>query len=117
MGKLSTHVLDLVIGRPAAGIRFELSRIDGDQKTTLIAARTNSDGRSDGPVLAGDALHPGDYELLFHVAEYFTARGVAQGSPPFLSVVPVRFTVADVSANYHVPLLVTPWSYSTYRGS
>jgi len=117
LGKLSTHVLDLVLGLPAAGMRFELSRIDGERKTTLLATRTNTDGRTEGPLLVDDSVKAGDYELLFYAAEYFSAKGIAQGDPPFLKIVPIRFTIADVGANYHVPLLVTPWSYSTYRGS
>lgn len=117
MGKLSTHVLDLVRGRPAAGMRFRLTRLLGHGAETLIEQRTNHDGRTDVPLLAGDALAAGDYELAFDVADYFEAQGTVQGDPPFLRVVPIRFTIADAQANYHVPLLVTPWSYSTYRGS
>lgn len=117
LGKLSTHVLDLVLGLPARGMRFELSRIGTEGRTVLLDTFTNEDGRTEGPMLAGDALAAGKYELRFHVSEYFAAQRIAQGDPPFLDEVCVRFTIADPGANYHVPLLVTPWSYSTYRGS
>ena len=117
MGKLSTHVLDTVRGCAAAGVRIDLARCDGELRTPLKTVRTNADGRTDEPLLAGDALAAGTYELTFFVAEYFAGAGVAQGAPPFLDRVPVRFTLADPQQNYHVPLLVTPWSYSTYRGS
>ena len=111
-GKLTTHVLDTAHGRPAAGLAVELWR-DG---ALLKAVRTNADGRTDEPLLAGDALTAGTYELVFAVGAYFAASGLA-GEPPFLDRVPVRFGVADAGAAYHVPLLVAPWAYSTYRGS
>ena len=106
MGKLSTHVLDLLHGRPAAGMKIELRSADAALKTVS----TNADGRTDAPLLVGDALTAGEYELIFHVGDYF-------GEKAFLDRVPVRFRVANPSANYHVPLLCTPWAYSTYRGS
>ncbi len=119
-GKLSTHVLDTAHGRPAAGIRVELWRLapGGDAASVLLrAAETNADGRTDGPLLAGGELRAGGYELRFHVGEYFGRLGSVTAAPPFLDVVPVRFSVADPAAAYHVPLLVSPWAYSTYRGS
>jgi hydroxyisourate hydrolase len=116
-GYLSTHVLDLAQGCPAAGMRVELWRLADDGARTLDgAAITNADGRVDGPLLAGEAFRVGTYELLFAVDTYFAAQGLG-ASPPFLTSVPVRFTIADPDAHYHVPLLVTPWAYSTYRGS
>lgn len=117
MGKLSTHVLDMVRGAPAKSMRFDLTRIDAKAPVPLASASTNADGRTDSALLTGDALVAGTYELAFHVAEYFAATATPQGDPPFLDVVTLRFTVADPQANYHVPLLVTPWGYSTYRGS
>jgi 5-hydroxyisourate hydrolase len=111
MGRLTTHVLDTSAGRPAAGVRVVLTR-DGK---VLADVRTNADGRTDRPVLEG-ALAPGPYELAFHVGDYFRACGAALSDPPFLDVVPLRFSVAG-DAHYHVPLLVSPFGYSTYRGS
>jgi hydroxyisourate hydrolase len=109
-GRLTTHVLDTAAGRPAAGVRVELWR-----SGALVAdAVTNADGRTGGPL--ADALETGAYELRFHVGPYFAASGLAS-EPPFLDVVPVAFGVADPGAHFHVPLLVSPWSYSTYRGS
>jgi 5-hydroxyisourate hydrolase len=117
MGKLSTHVLDTARGRAAAGVRIDLMHCDGEHRVLLKTVKTNADGRTDEPLLAGDAFAAGTYELTFYVADYFTGAGVPQGAPPFLDRVPLRFTIADPHNNYHVPLLVTPWSYSTYRGS
>lgn len=116
-GYLTTHVLDLAQGRPAAGLRVELWRLEPDGARTLLTTTiTNSDGRVDAPLLAGEAFRAATYELVFAVDAYFAAAGLA-ASPPFLTSVPVRFTIADPDAHYHVPLLVTPWAYSTYRGS
>ena len=111
--KLSTHVLDLTSGRPAAGMTIELWR-RGPVPTLLKTVTTNADGRTDGPLLDAATMAAGDYELVFHVRPYFAARGVESA---FLGEVPVRFTISDPTAGYHVPLLVTPWAYSTYRGS
>jgi len=118
MGKLTTHVLDLARGRPAVGIRLDLWQLDlaTDQRVLLCSVRTNSDGRTDQPLLHGDDFRPGTYELVFHVGDYFRDFPTVT-DPPFLSTVPVRFTVTDATAAYHVPLLVAPWGYSTYRGS
>jgi 5-hydroxyisourate hydrolase len=113
MGRLTSHVLDTHAGRPAAGMRVELLA-DGALVAAIV---TNADGRGDAPLLEGDALRAGRYELRFHVGAYFRARGVALPDPPFLDVVVVAFGVADADAHYHVPLLVSPWAYSTYRGS
>jgi hydroxyisourate hydrolase len=111
---LSTHVLDLTTGRPAAGMTIELWR-DGRLVATVV---TNGDGRTDAPLLTASTLAAGEYELLFHVGAYFSRRAVDASTPPaFLDRVPVRFTIADAGARYHVPLLCTPWAYSTYRGS
>ena len=115
-GKLSTHVLDLVSGLPAAGMRIELSRV-APGPTLRKAVVTNADGRTDLPLLAGAELTAGTYQLEFHVAEYFASKSIPSGKIPFLDVVPVRFGIGDLSASYHVPLLVTPWAYNTYRGS
>jgi 5-hydroxyisourate hydrolase len=115
-GKLSTHVLDLAAGRPAEGMRIELRRVTpnpGVVKTVM----TNADGRADAPLFGPAEMAAGTYQLEFHVGEYFAAKGAAPSKAPFLDVVPVRFGIADPSASYHVPLLVTPWAYSTYRGS
>ncbi len=114
-GKLSTHVLDLTSGRPAPGLRIELHRhVAGAAPQLVKTVVTNADGRTDAPLLNADEIAVGSYELIFDVAAYFTARGIAS---PFLDRVPIRFAIADASAGYHVPLLVTPWAYSTYRGS
>ena len=117
MGRLSTHVLDTMNGTPAAGVRVELYALAGEGRRLVASTTTNADGRTDRPLLAGDDLASGAYELLFHVGDYFRRKGAALPSPAFLDVVPVRFGVADPTAHYHVPLLVSPFAYSTYRGS
>jgi len=117
MGKLTTHVLDTAQGRPAAGMAFALYRIDGEQRTLLLRGTTNGDGRADAPLLADTALVRGEYELVFEVAAYFQAQQLATAEPAFLNSVPLRFGIAAPEQHYHVPLLVSPWSYSTYRGS
>ena len=117
MGRLSTHVLDTVSGRPAAGVPIELFALEGHSRRLLVTTTTNADGRTDAPLLAGEAFRPGTYELVFGVGAYFRAAGTATASPPFLDTVPVRVTLAEPDGHYHVPLLVAPWSYSTYRGS
>jgi 5-hydroxyisourate hydrolase len=118
-GQLTTHVLDVTRGRPAEGVEIELLRHApgaGDAQT-LTRARTNADGRTDAPLVAAGELLPGHYELVFDVGAYFEAQGLAEGDHPFLGLVPVRFGVTDAATSYHVPLLVSPWAYSTYRGS
>ena len=112
-GGLSTHVLDTGRGRPAAGMRIDVFRLDGERRALLRTVHTNADGRTDELLIPRGTLRRGSYELLFYVGAYFH-----EGSdPPFLDQVPLRFGVADEDAHHHVPLLVSPWSYSTYRGS
>ncbi len=116
-GRLSTHVLDTVLGKPAAGVKISFFEI-GKHATGLLAeAVTDEDGRIGGPLLSGAPLRIGTYELRFHVAAYFRANGVAMADPPYLDEVPIRFSIAEPEGHYHVPLLISPWSYSTYRGS
>lgn len=110
MGKLTTHVLDTANGRPGAGINVDLYFLDGETGTLVTKTVTNRDGRTDAPLLEGDKLRTGTYQLVFHVGAYFKSQG-------FLDRVPIRFTIADAAAHYHVPLLCSPWSYTTYRGS
>ena len=117
MGKLSTHVLDTAHGRAAAGMRIDFSVLEGERWRLLKTVTTNADGRTDEPLLAGEAVAVGQYRLVFHVAEYFRGKDVALPEPAFLDRVPLRFGIADASQQYHVPLLCSPWSYSTYRGS
>ena len=116
-GLLTTHVLDTARGRPAANLQLQLFRLDppNDRRSLLKEVRTNADGRTDMPLLGDDELAGGVYELVFAVGEYFAGEGIPD--PPFLGRVPVRFGIADPTSHYHVPLLVSPWSYSTYRGS
>ena len=117
-GRLTTHVLDTARGRPAAGLTIELWRLEreGDGRRLLRSVRTNADGRTDVPLLAAEELTAGVYELVFAVGDYFAEQG-GGADPPFLDRVPVRFGIADPTAHYHVPLLTSPWAYSTYRGS
>lgn len=117
MGKLTTHVLDTANGRPAAGMRIDFSRIDARGPRLIQTLHTNAEGRTDQPLLADDAMRAGEFELTFHVADYFRGDGRALADPPFLDLVPIRFGIADPGAHYHVPLLCSPWAYSTYRGS
>ena len=112
-GRLTTHVLDTAKGCPAAGLRIDLYRVDGDGLALIKSAQTNDDGRTDSPMLAGSDLQPGAYELQFHAGAYIGSSD----DIPFLDIVPVRFGISDASAHYHVPLLVSPFGYSTYRGS
>ncbi len=115
---LSTHVLDTMHGTPAAGMQVELYRTDGGEAKLVKRFALNSDGRNpDGPLYDNASLERGTYRLVFDVASYFRARGVELPDPPFLDQVPLDFGVADEKAHYHVPLLCSPWSYSTYRGS
>ncbi|GAA0774305.1 hydroxyisourate hydrolase [Castellaniella ginsengisoli] len=117
MGKLSTHVLDTVHGVPAQGVALELYRLDGDSRTLLTQTATNQDGRCDAPLLSGPSLTRGVYELVFHAGDYFARKGVPLPEPRFVDQVVLRFGVANPDENYHVPLVVTPWTWSTYRGS
>ncbi|MFX1672285.1 hydroxyisourate hydrolase [Paraburkholderia sp. A2WS-5] len=117
MGKLTTHVLDTANGRPGAGIKVELYALEGETRRALKTVTTNHDGRCDEPLLEGPALARGEYELIFHAGDYFAALGAKVPEPRFVDRVALRFGIADTDAHYHVPLLVSPWSYSTYRGS
>jgi 5-hydroxyisourate hydrolase len=117
MGKLSTHVLDTAQGKPGAGVKVELYSLEEGRRTLIRQDATNADGRCNAPLLEGDALHAGQYELVFAAGDYFAAQGVALPTPRFIDRVTIAFGVADPAQNYHVPLVVTPWSYSTYRGS
>ncbi|MBB4039740.1 5-hydroxyisourate hydrolase [Microvirga flocculans] len=117
MGRLSTHVLDTVNGRPAKGVAIELFAVEGGQRRSVVRTATNADGRTDAPLMAGDAFRTGTYELVFEIGPYYKGLGAALAEPPFLDVVPIRFTIAEPDGHYHVPLLVSPWAYSTYRGS
>lgn len=117
-GRLSTHVLDTHSGRPAAGVAIELLELSVSGEPRVIArGMSNRDGRTDAPLIRERPLPIGRYELRFHVGDYFARLKARQDDPPFLDVVPVRFAIAEPEGHYHVPLLVTPWSYSTYRGS
>ncbi|CAG9261285.1 hydroxyisourate hydrolase [Paraburkholderia unamae] len=117
MGKLTTHVLDTANGRPGAGIKVELFALSGDARRALKTVTTNHDGRCDEPLLEGATLEKGEYELVFHAGDYFAALGANVPEPRFVDRVVLRFGIADAGSHYHVPLLVSPWSYSTYRGS
>ncbi len=117
MGHLSTHVLDTANGCPAAGMKAVLQRLDATGAVTLKAMTLNDDGRAEGPLLSADEMAVGRYRLLFEVAPYFRARGAMLPEPPFIDTVQLDFGIADRESHYHVPLLVSPFSYSTYRGS
>ena len=117
MSSLTTHVLNTAHGLPAAGMTVELFSIDGETRTLVKTVTTNSNGRCAEPMLDGEAFRVGAWELVFHVADYFISLGVELPDPPFLDRVTLRFGIADSAEHYHVPLLVSPWSYSTYRGS
>ncbi len=116
MGRLTTHVLDTAQGRPGAGMRIDLFALAG-RRRHLKSVETNSDGRCDEPLLEGEHLTVGAYELVFHAADYFSRQGLALADPPFLDEIVIRFGVAEADGHTHVPLLVSPWSYTTYRGS
>jgi 5-hydroxyisourate hydrolase len=118
MGRLTTHVLDTATGRPAAGMRLEfLEAGTSGGWLPLADLVTNADGRTDAPILAGNVFRTGRFQLRFHVADYFRQSGVALADPPFLDIVPLHFGIADIDGHYHVPLLCSPFAYSTYRGS
>ena len=116
MGRLTTHVLDTASGKPAAGLKIELWTA-GSGPAHLKTLTTNSDGRVDGPILEGDDFNTGEYELRFHAGDYLRAFGHKLPEPAFLDVIPIRFGIAEKDSHYHVPLLLSPYSYSTYRGS
>jgi 5-hydroxyisourate hydrolase len=117
MGRLSTHVLDTARGRPAAGVRITLNRIEAGGRTQVAEAVTNADGRTDGPLLEGAGLQAGQYELVFAAGDYLRDSGQAGAGLLFLDEIPIRFGVPDAGQHYHVPLLLSPFGYSTYRGS
>jgi 2-oxo-4-hydroxy-4-carboxy-5-ureidoimidazoline decarboxylase len=116
-GRLSTHVLDTHSGRPAPGIRVRLYEVGASARGLITEAVTNSDGRTDKPLVGGEPLRCGIYEIEFAIGDYFRTKGVPAAAPAFLGTVPIRFGIAEPEGHYHVPLLATPWSYSTYRGS
>jgi 5-hydroxyisourate hydrolase len=117
MARLSTHVLDTAQGRPARDVRIELHAVRDGLRLLIASAVTNADGRTDTPLLSGERLEPGVYELSFHAGAYFRSAGIALADPPFLDVVVVRVGIADPTGHYHVPLLLAPYGYSTYRGT
>jgi 5-hydroxyisourate hydrolase len=117
VARISTHVLDISRGTPAHGIAVELHFIQGGERRLMAAVTTNADGRTDAPLVSADALETGVYELSFHAADYFHRSGVRLPEPPFLGVIVIRVGIADPSGSYHVPLLLSPFAYSTYRGS
>ncbi len=116
-GRLTTHVLDTASGAPAAGLAIRLYRLEGEGREHLKSVATNADGRIDAPLLDGAEMGAGVYELVFEVGAYLRGRGTDLPDPAFLDAVPLRFGIADISAHYHVPLLVSPFGYTTYRGS
>jgi 5-hydroxyisourate hydrolase len=116
-GRLTTHVLDTATGKPAAGVKITLYRQSGQSHRKIAETVTNDDGRTDAPMLAGKALTAGVYELVFYAGDYLRATGQAAGDLLFLDQVPIRFGVPDADQHYHVPLLISPFAYSTYRGS
>lgn len=116
MARLSTHVLDVARGIPAAGVRVDLHRL-GSTRMLMNSAVTNADGRTDQPLFSAEALDSGVYELTFYAGDYFRGCGAELAEPPFLNEIVIRFGVADPRGNYHVPLLLAPYGYSTYRGS
>jgi 5-hydroxyisourate hydrolase len=115
-GRLTTHVLDTASGLPAAGLTIDLFRVSGDRRTHLKTVVTNDDGRCDAPLLQGAAFAAGEYELVFAAGDYLRSQGVTLPQPAFLDIIPIRFGMAE-ARHYHVPLLVSPYGYSTYRGS
>ncbi len=117
MGRLSTHVLDTALGKPAAGVVIRLYRVTEAGHHEIASAVTNSDGRTDAPLLLGENLLAGVYELVFSAGDYLRRTGQAQAGPLFLDEIPIRFGVPDAAQHYHVPLLISPFAYSTYRGS
>ena len=117
MAKLSTHILDTANGVPAQGVRIDFERINDTETQLIKTVITNADGRTDELLLDSDAMKAGEYQLTFYIADYFSSLQDNAGEATFLNKVPVRFSILDAMENYHVPLLVTPWSYSTYRGS
>ena len=116
-GRLTTHVLDTARGKPAAGVRIMLYRVSGNSHRKIAETVTNADGRTDAPMLTGRDFTEGRYELVFCAGDYLRATGQAAGDVLFLDEIPIRFGVPDANQHYHVPLLISPFAYSTYRGS
>jgi 5-hydroxyisourate hydrolase len=117
MGRLSTHVLDTARGIPAQGVLIELHAVEGAARRQICTAITGADGRTEEPLLNADRFAPGTYELTYRIGDYYRRLGAVLTDPPFLDLVVIRFGIADSAANYHVPLLVSPYGYTTYRGS
>ena len=117
MGKLSTHVLDITQGKPAAGVKVALYAVGAQGRTLIKTDVTNADGRCSAPLLEGETMKAGKYELVFGAGDYFASQGVELPEPRFIDEVTIAFGVAGAEQNYHVPLVVSPWAYSTYRGS
>ena len=117
MSKLTTHILDTYHGTPAAGVKIELWSLSDEEDTMILETTTNDDGRTDAPLLVEDTFLAGKYELVFYIGDYFAAKGAATDEVRFLDSIPIRFGIQDPTSHYHVPLLASPWSYSTYRGS
>jgi|ERR1043166_3199224 5-hydroxyisourate hydrolase len=118
MGLLSTHVLDTMRGQPARGVKLELYAVAADGTRTLVTqTETNADGRTDAALLEGESFHPGCYEIVFHLGDYFRRQGAPLADPPFFNQVPIRFELIDPDYHYHVPVVAAPWTYSTYRGN
>ncbi len=114
---VTTHVLDMMMGKSGQGMRIDLSVLEGDRYRLIKTFTTNENGRTDEPMLSGNAIAVGRYEMMFYIADYYKKLGVQLPDPPFFDKVPVRFAIFDASQSYHVPLICTPWTYSTYRGS
>lgn len=114
---LTTHMLDVANGKPAEGVRIDFAAFDGDAYRHVRTVHTNADGRNAEPLLTAETMKVGRYQLVFHIAEYFTRLGTVLPNPPFLDVAVIQFGIADATAHYHVPLLASPWTYTTYRGS
>jgi len=117
MGKLTTHVLDTSTGKPASAMCIDFAVVEAGGPRLLSSVETNADGRTDAPLISGGPLRTGTYELQFAVGDYFRHAGVKTADPPFLDIVPLRFSIAEPEGHYHVPLVVSPWNFSTYRGS
>ena len=114
---LTTHMLDVANGKPAEGVRIDFATLDGDASRFVRTVHTNADGRNAEPLLTAETIKIGQYQLVFHLAEYFTKLGTVLPNPPFLDMAVIQFGIADAASHYHVPLLASPWTYTTYRGS
>lgn len=114
---LTTHMLDVVAGKPAGGVLIDFAVLDGDTYRPIRSVHTNADGRNAEPLLTPETIKVGQYQLTFHIADYFTRQGIILSKPPFLDKAVIQFGIADAASHYHVPLLASPWTYTTYRGS